>query len=321
MASRLGLVFLAIAVALQGQEAPRPNRVAWLAMLPEPLPDGSLSAALEATSQFLRPDFERSGDGRTFARLDGEEWQLTADLPTKLGPGFLNLRLRVVDRSGGFLDQAFATWHTILGVPQGGRDQVSKYRIDYELVRDGVVVARLVRPRTQVMPVDVTWQLPWGTAAAGGRLGLGLQASGSLARDNFNALGGTSGLLGGSAWKAWGRLRLHGQAERVFIGLPADSPYRRVMERRQVSRAWLGLGWQGDGPGLLGGFGLDVTVGYHGSPYSLGIVRIDRAGWQQHWTFSHRRFPNWRFSFSEEAGTYTAPDITGALIYRFQGKN
>jgi hypothetical protein len=319
VALKQGLALLAALTTLHAQESPRANRVAWLEILPEPLPDGSLSIALEATSQFLRPDFERSGDGRTFARLDGEEWQMTVDLPMKLGPGFLNLRIRVLDRSGGFLDQLFVSWHSFLGVTQGGRDQVPKYRLDYELVRDGVVVARLLHPKTQVMPFDLTWQVPWGTPTLGGRIGLGVQASGGLPRDNFNALGGTNALLGGSAWKAWGRIRVHGQLERVFIGLPADSPYRSVMERRQVSRAWLGFGWQGDGPGLLGGLGLDVAVGYQGSPYHVGIVRIDRAGWQQHWTFSHRKFPNWRFSFSEEAGTYTAPDITGALIYRFPG--
>ena len=317
MSLRHGLAFVAAVAALHGQETPRPNRVAWLETLPEPLPDGSLSIALEATSQFLRPDFERSGDGRTFARLDGEEWQLTVDLPTRLGPGLLNLRLRLLDRSGGFLDQAFATWHTILAVPQGGRDQAPKYRIDYELVRDGVVVARLLRPRTQLMPVDLSWQVPWGSRAAGGRVGFGLQTSAGLAKDNFNAIGGTNAVVGGSAWKAWGRFRVHGQAERVAIGLPAGSPYRLVLEHRQVSRAWLGAGWRGEGPGVFAGLGLDVSVGYSGSPYRVGIVRIDRAGWQQHWTFSHRRWPNWRFTFSEEAGTYTAPDLTGALIYRF----
>ena len=313
-------IILACGLALPAQEAPRPNRVVWLAALPEPLPDGSLNVALEATSQFLRPDFERSGDGRTFARLDGEEWQLTADLPLRLGPGFANLRLRGVNRSGGFLDQLFSTWHTVLGAPQGGREQAPKYRLDYSLVRDGVVIARLQRPRTQLMPVDLTWQVPFGTPGFGGRAGFGVQVGNGLGQDSFNSFGGTSALVGGSAWKAWGRFRVHGQMERMFIGLPADSAFRRVMERRQLSRAWLGFGWQGDGNGLFSGLGLDVSAGYTGSPYQVGIVRLDRAGWQQHWTFSHRRFPGWRFSFSEEAGTYTAPDITGALIYRLPAK-
>ncbi len=304
-------------LAAAAQEAPRPNRVAWLAPLPEPLPDGSLNLGLEATSQFLRPDFERSGDGRTFARLDGEEWQLTADLPGRLGPGFLNLRVRVVNRSGGFLDPLFSTWHTVLGVAQGGRDQAPRYRIDYSLVRDGVVVARLQQARTQLLPLDLSWSLPLGSQRAGGRVGIALQG-GVRTADDFRSFGGTSALVGGSAWKAWGRFRVHGQAERVFIGLPAGSRFREVLEHRQVGRAWAGAGWQGDGPGFFGGLGLDVSLGYQGSPYRVGIVRIDRAGWQQHWTFSHRRFPAWRFSFSEEAGTYTAPDITGTLLYRFR---
>ncbi len=317
MILRPALLLAFAAALLPAQESPRPNRVAWLSMLPDPLPDGRPALALEATSQFLRPDFEHSGDGRSFARLDGEEWQLTADLPTWLGPGFVNLRLRVVDRSGGFLDQAFATWHTVLGVPQGGRDQAPKYRMAYVLVRDGVTVARLEHPKTQVMPLDVSYQVPFGDRGEGARIGVGAQTSGGLKRDDFNAFGGSSGVLGGAAWKAWGRFRIHAQAERVFLDVPADSPWRRVLEQRQLSRAWLGFGWEGDGPGLVGGLGLDVTIGYAASPYRLGIVRVDRAGWQQHWTFRHRRFPGWSFTFSEEAGTYTAPDITGALVRRF----
>jgi hypothetical protein len=44
---------------------------------------------------------------------------------------------------------------------------------------------------------------------------------------------------------------------------------------------------------------------------------VDRAGWQQHWIFSHRAIPRWRFGISEEAGTYTAPDITAFVSCRF----
>lgn len=316
LAHRAALVFAFAALSLAGQSSPRPNRVAWLAMLPDPLPDGAPALALEASSQFLRPDFERSGDGRSFARLDGEEWQVTADLPWKLGPGFLNLRLRAVNRSGGFLDQAFASWHSLLGVPQGGREQAPKYRIAYVLVRDGTTVARLERAQTRLLPLDLTWQAALGDHARGARIGIGLQAG--ARGDDFGGLGGTNGLVGGAAWMAWGRFRVHGQAERISLHPPADSPWRRVLERRQLSRAWAGVGWEGDGPGFFAGFGLDVSVGYTGSPYRLGIVRIDRAGWQQHWSFRHRRFPRWTFTFSEEAGTYNAPDITGALVYRFR---
>lgn len=310
--------WLALAGAwLPGQEVPRPNRAVGFQILPEPLPDGSPALALEVSSQFLRPDFERSGDGRTFARLDGEEWQLVGDLPLRLGPGILNLRARVNHRSGGAFDQAIQTWHGLFGIAEGGREKAPKHRLDYALVRDGVAVARLDHTATQLMDLDLAFVLPFGTERLGGRLGVGVQlATGK--REDFSGSGGTDWTLGGAAWKAWGRFRIHAQAERIVIGLPADSPYRQVMEQRQLSRAWAGCSWRGEGQGFFSGLGLDVTVGYQGSPYSLGVVRIDRSGWQQHWTLSHTRFPNWRFSFSEEAGTYMAPDITGALIYRFQ---
>ena len=301
----------------RSQEAPRPNRAVGFQILPEPLPDGTPALTLEISSQFLRPSFEHSGDGRSYARLDGEEWQVVGDVPVRLGPGFLNLRARVNHRSGGVFDQLIQTWHTLLATPGGGRDQAPKYRLEYALVRDGVTVARLDRPVTRLMDMDLAYVLPFGTVQEGARLGLGVQLPNGR-REDFSGSGGTDWTAGGAAWKAWGRFRVHGQAERLIIGLPADSPYRLVMDRRQLNRAWVGCGWRGEGSGLFSGLGIDVTIGYQGSPYALGIIRIDRAGWQQHWTFSHTRLPNWSFSFSEEAGTYMAPDITGALSYRFR---
>jgi len=259
-------------------------------ILPEPLPDGTPSLAMEVSSQFLRPSFEHSGDGRSFARFDGEEWQLVGDLPWALGPGFLNLRARANRRSGGVFDQLIVNWHQLLGTASGERESAPKNRIEYALVRDGVVVARLDHPATRLMDLDLAYMLPFGTRELGGRAGLGVQLPNGRQSD-FTGSGGTDWTVGGAAWKAWGRFRVHAQAERIFIGLPVDSPYRLVMDHRQTSRAWLGFGWAGDGPGFLSGFGLDVTVAYQGSPYDIGIVRIDRAGWQQHWTFSHTRCP------------------------------
>jgi hypothetical protein len=105
--------------------------------------------------------------------------------------------------------------------------------------------------------------------------------------------------------------------ERVWLGLPEHSPLRDVMDRTSFSRAWGTLGWIGDGPGLISGLGIEVSLGYAGSPYRTGLARLDRAGWQQHWTLRHTRLPRWRFGFSEEAGTFTAPDLTGFVAYRF----
>ncbi len=315
--SRLRRVALLLAgLGLSAQETPRPDRVAWLAILPEPLPEGRTQMALEATSQFLRRDRSATADGRTRADLDGEEWQLTSDLAAAWGGGFLNLRARVVRRSGGVADQAFSFWHALLSTPTGGREQVPKYQIGYRLERDGRVVAQLDRPRTQLMDLDLAWVRPLGSSARGGRLGVSVQLPNGKATD-FSGSGGTDFTVGGAAWATYGAFRLHGQAEHLWIGLPAHSEWRSVMGPRSLNRAWAGAGYQGQGTGLLSGLGLDLTWAWMESPYRTGLARLDRSALQQHWTFSHRALPRWRFGFSEEGGSYVAPDLTVFVGYRF----
>ncbi len=313
-----GAALALVALALGAQETPRPNRVAWFEGFPEPLPEGVTEVALEVTSQFLRPDMERSADGRTFARLDGDAWQLTADLAHPLGASRLNLRVRLEERSGGVTDQAIWNWHWLFGMDQGGRQYVPKNRLAYHLERDGVVIGDLSRPNLRLMDVDLAWVRPFGTPDAGGRVGASVQLPTGKQSD-FSGDGGTDGLVGGALWRRYGRWRVFGQVERVFLGLPSDSPLRLVMDKTSFSRTWASLGWRGEGNGPISGLGIEVALAYAGSPYRTGIGRIDRAGWQQHWTFRHTRLPRWRFGFSEEAGTYTAPDITAFTAYRFGG--
>src|SRR5690348_11873107 len=102
LAPLLGAV---LALPLAAQETPRPNRVAWMEIFPEPLPDGRDRAAFELTSQFFRPDEASSADGYTQATLDSEDWMLTLDHAWDLGGGRFNVRLRVQERWGGLLDQ------------------------------------------------------------------------------------------------------------------------------------------------------------------------------------------------------------------------
>ncbi len=307
---------LAGALALGAQETPRPDRVAWIAILPEPLPEGRTTLALEATSPFLRLDRRTTADGRTQAALDGEEWQLTGDLAHPILGGVANLRLRVVHRSGGFADQAFSSWHALLGTPTGGREAVPNGILDYRLVRDGQVVASLQHPRTQVMDADLAWVRTLGDGTRGGRWGASVQLPIGRA-DDFSGSGGVDVTVGAAGWRPLGPFRGHLQAEHLWVGLPEHSPWRLVMGRRSLSRAWAGIAWEGREAGFWRGLGLDVSLAWMESPYRTGLPRLDRSVLQQHWTFSHRALPRWRFGFSEEAGSYVAPDLTAFLSYRF----
>ncbi|HJV91307.1 MAG TPA: DUF3187 family protein [Holophagaceae bacterium] len=315
-ARRLAAGLLLMGAGLAAQETPRSDRVIWLAILPEPLPEGRNALTVEATSQFLRLDRSATADGRTRADLDGEEWQVTSDLALPLGGGFLNLRTRVVRRSGGFADQGFATWHALLGTPTGGREQVPKYRILYRLERDGRVIAQLDRPRTQLLDADLAWVRPFGAEARGARIGASVQLPNGR-DDDFSGSGGADLTVGGAAWTTAGAFRFHGQAEHLWVGLPRHSEWRAVMDQRSLNRAWAGMGYQGRGSGILSGLGLDLTWAWMESPYRTGLPRLDRSALQQHWTFTHTRLPRWRFGFSEEGGSYLAPDITAFVGYRF----
>jgi len=297
------------------QEAPNSNRHPLFSIFPEPLPDGRTSVTMEASNQFLRTDYEVAGDGRTFARIDGEDWGLTVDLARGFGPLVFNLRLRGIWRSGGCTDQVFASWHTLLGTPRGGRENAPKFRLDYTLMRDSQLIAQLTSDRACFMDTDLAVLYPFGNAESGGRLGVSIQAP-TGSRSDFSGSGGWDELVGAALWKSWGAFRLHTQLEYAFLGISDSNPYGTVLERRNQKRAWIGIAYQGAGRGFWNGLGLDIAIGYTESPYSVGISRMDTSGWQQHWTFTHTRLPKWKIGLTEEAGTYTSPDLTVFVKYR-----
>ncbi|BDU74511.1 hypothetical protein [Mesoterricola silvestris] len=311
---RAGALALA-GLAAAGQETPMNNRVVWFRILPEPMPEGVTAFALEASSQFLRTGNETSADGRSRAVLDGEDWQLTGDLAGRLGPGRFNVRLRAVASSGGMGDQAVASFHKLFALPDGSRGQVPRNQLEYRLVVNGRPVAALDRPATRLLATDLAYVVDFGNRATGWRVGASLQVPTGSDRD-WSSSGGFNELAGVAGWRTWGRWTLHGQGEVLHLDLPGASPFREAMPRRTLGRAWAGIGFRDDGPGFWRGFAVDVTLQYHPSPYKVGVDWIDLPGIQQHWTFSHRNLPRWRFGFSEDAGSYTEPDITVFAVFR-----
>jgi hypothetical protein len=165
------------------------------------------------------------------------------------------------------------------------------------------------------MDADLAVLYPFGDAAAGGRVGISIQVP-TGSRDYFSGSGGWDQLAGIALWKSYGLFTFHTQLECAFLDISDSNPYSLVLEKKAQARAWAGIGCQGKGRGVLSGLGLDISIAYTESPYKVGIPRIDRPGWQQHWTFSHARLPRWRFGISEDAGTYTNPDLTAFFQYR-----
>jgi hypothetical protein len=299
------------ALAAIAQETPHPNRDAWMSIFPEPLPEGNNQLALEVTNQWLPPYREESPDGRSHALLMGEDWELIDDLACGLGPGRLNLRTRLDHRSGGITDRLIMNWHNLLGVGQAGRNDVPTFQDKWLLVRDGVVVFDSDRPRTIIQGLDLTYAVPFGDGANGGRLGGGVQLP-TGGEAIMQSTGGTNFLAGGALWRTFSFGRVWVQAEDIYNELPKGSPLRAVIDRGQFWRAWAGIV-----VGRWRGFGLDFSVSYNETPYFTELVRLDKYGLQQTWVVTHTRCPHWRFGFTEKAGTFATPEITGFTTYRF----
>ncbi|HLO67913.1 MAG TPA: DUF3187 family protein [Holophaga sp.] len=315
MKLRAWAALAALLLPLGAQETPHPNRLAWLSIFPEPLPEGRTQFALEASNQFLRPDRRDTGDGLTHAHLQGEDWSLVSDLAGDLGPGRFNVRARVTYRSSGIASRAIMNWHDILGVEQGGRDQAPTFDDVYHLDSNGMTVFDLRRPRLQIQGVDLAWVLPFGDGARGGRAGASLQLP-TGHQDTLQSSGGVGFLAGLALWRTFGPVRVWAQAENVWQGLPEHSPLRAVISRQHFFRAYAGASVQGPGGSFLKGFGLDLSWSYSETPYRTGLVRIDKYGLQQTWVFRHERLPRWRFGFTEKGGTFTNPEITGFVVFR-----
>ena len=95
------------------------------------------------------------------------------------------------------------------------------------------MVADLQKPDVVIMEPDIAWVKPFGDTNAGGRFGVSVQLP-TGKRENFTGTGGTDGLVGGALWKRSGPWHGFAQAERVFFGLPKDSPYKTVLTQRSL---------------------------------------------------------------------------------------
>jgi len=307
------LLLAGLGVALPAQETPHPNRLAWLSIFPEPLPEGVTQFGFEASNQFVRADREVSPQAS--AQLQGDDYTLVSDLAHQAGAGRFNLRARLTYRTEGYSSRLIENWHGLIDVGDCGRATLPCTQERYVLAAGGVPVFDLVRPRLELQGLDLAYVLPWGDGANGGRAGGSVQLS-TGGQEVLQSSGGTNFMAGAAAWRTFGPFRLWAQAEDLWISLPQASPLRRVIDHGQFARAWAGVAFTGPGRSFWTKFGLDLSLSWNASPYRTGLVRIDQFGLQQTWIIRHADLPRWRFGFTEKAGTFSTPEITGFVVFR-----
>ena len=70
--------------------------------------------------------------------LDGETWRPSLALRHGLGEGWdYTIEVSAVTHNGGVFDGFIESWHSVFGLPQGGRDETPRDRLRIAWARDG----------------------------------------------------------------------------------------------------------------------------------------------------------------------------------------
>lgn len=106
-----------------------------------PLDESTLSVHLQIANHFTG-----SSHGSEVLSLDGETRRWTLAWRQGLGGGKeWGLELPYLSHGGGFLDRSIEEFHDLFGMPQYGRTDIPRKRIDYRYERQGVSLVNLNR--------------------------------------------------------------------------------------------------------------------------------------------------------------------------------
>lgn len=124
--------------------------------------ESTLAMHLQIANQFTG-----SSNSDEYLHLDGESRRLTLQWRQGLsGHREWGIELPHVTHNGGFLDIFIEEFHDILGLPQHGRTDLPRNRIDYRYARQGVNVVNLDHAVSGVGDVRVFAAMPVATETA-----------------------------------------------------------------------------------------------------------------------------------------------------------
>ena len=178
--------------------------------------------------------------------LDGETWRPSLALRRGLGEGWeYTIEIAAVAHGGGLFDGFIETWHSVFGLPQGGRDRTPHDRLRIAYARDGR--GRVDIGRAVSSPGDLT--LGIGRALGPGVLsndGLALRGAVRIPTGDGDALAGASepsaALWAETSGQLWGSDWLYGAAAGALAAKPP--PALSGIGRGFVAFARLGITWR-----------------------------------------------------------------------------
>lgn len=242
--------------------------------------------------------------------LDGETRRLTLHWRQGLPGGReWGLELPYVSHNGGFLDMSIEEFHDILGLPQNGRTDLPRNRIDYRYARQGVNLINLNRAVNGVGDVRLSAGMPVTTEAASGGYTAAWRVSLKLPTgDDAELLGSGStdlaGWLSAATTRPPDKWNLYGGGGLLLMNEGNVMP---AQQRHLVAFGTLGLSMK-----FLPQLYLKGQLDMHSPFYSdSGLRQLGRYAVQGllglDWEFAPRTFM--AFSISEDMVVGAAPDV------------
>lgn len=170
--------------------------------MPEPvgseiLPHGEGAAAI---SLDISSNYAHAETASETILLDGEGYRTTLALRYGLGSRFeAGMELPFIGNSGGVFDRFIEGWHDFFGLPQGGRKEAPRNRLDYSYSRDGAQRLKLDDSGFGIGDIRLTAGYQLYKGAGESPPSVALRAGLKLPTGNSNRLQG-SGSVDGSLW-------------------------------------------------------------------------------------------------------------------------
>lgn len=242
--------------------------------------------------------------------LDGETRRLTLHWRQGLsGNREWGFELPQVTHRGGFLDASIEEFHDIFGLPQNGRTDLPRHRIDFRYARDGASLVNLNRAVSGVGDLRLSAATPAGAATGPGGYTAAWRVSLKLPTGDADKLLGSgstdlAGWLSAATTRPPDRWNLYGGGGLLRMSKGDVLPSQ---QRTLVAFGTLGLSQR-----FLPSLTVNAQLDMHSPFYSdSGLRQLGRYAVQgllgAEWEFAPRTFL--ALSISEDMVVGAAPDV------------
>jgi len=248
--------------------------------------------------------------------LDGEIWRTAGALRHGVGPDTdVEFELAVVYASSGFLDRFVESWHELLGLPGGGREERPRFEYEMELTQNGQQVYELEGHEVGLgdLPIVVTHRLleaGAGTPALALRAGIELPTGSESKGFGNGELDAGAGVL---VEQRFGRWILAGSVDYVLTGQPSSFAGAGVDARDDLALQFGSEYLWNDQLSLLAGLALHspVTDDFDIPELDSEILSLDLA-----LAFDLGRESALTIGFEEDLIAESGPDFTVFAAWR-----